>query len=274
MSDETQESLIGDSQQVASEDWRSTIPEDLRNDPSLADIQDVSSLAKGYVHAQHMIGSDKVAIPAKDASEEVMSEFYNKLGRPETAKGYEMPTENMPEVPISEELSGAFFEEAHRIGLNGQQAAALIRWQAEQAEQGLVQGQQNHEMALEKASDSMRKEFGKAYDEKMDMAKGAAKQFGGDELMALLDSTGLGNEPALIKAFANIGKAIASDEIIGGGGRQGFMVSPSEAKTQISQLKRDPDFMKSYQDSGSIGHVEAAAEMNKLFNLAHPTTDE
>ena len=273
MSEETQESLIGENQ-VASEDWRSTIPEDLRNDPSLADIQDVSSLAKGYVHAQHMIGSDKVAIPGKDAAPEVLSEFYNKLGRPEQATGYEVPKENMPDIPIKEEEAGTFFQEAHRIGLNKTQAAALIRWQAEQAHQGLEAGEQQVEANLEQATSPMRQEFGKAYDEKMDMAKNAAKQFGGDELMSLLDSTGLGNEPALIKAFANIGKAVANDEIIGGGGRQGFLMSPAEAKTQISQLKRDPNFMKSYQDSGNIGHVESVAEMNRLFNLAHPVTDE
>ena len=273
MSEETQDSLTGDNQ-VASEDWRTAIPEDLRSDPSLADIQDVAGLAKGYVHAQHMIGSDKVAIPGKDAAPEVLDEFYNKLGRPEQASGYETPKENMPDVPVTKEQTDVFFQEAHRIGLNKQQAAALVRWQAEQAHSGMEMGQQQVDADLEQAVNTMRQEFGQAYDEKMDMAKKAAKQFGGDELMALLDSTGLGNEPALIKAFANIGKAVANDEVIGGGGRQGFMVSPSEAKVQISQLKRDPNFMKSYQDSGNVGHVEAVAEMNRLFNLAHPVTDE
>ena len=64
--------------QVASEDWRSSIPEDLQNDPSLADIQDVAGLANGYVHAQHMIGADKVAIPSRDATPEELDNFYNK----------------------------------------------------------------------------------------------------------------------------------------------------------------------------------------------------
>ena len=273
MSEETQVDTQAETQ-VASEDWRESIPEDLRNDPSLADVQDVASLAKGYVHAQHMIGSDKVAIPAKDAAPEVLDEFYNKLGRPETAQGYEMPTENMPDVPIKEELTGAFFEEAHRIGLNSQQAAALVRWQAEQAQQGQETWQQDADLALDKATDTMRREYGKAYDEKLDMAKNAAQQYGGDELMALLDRTGLGNEPALIKAFANVGKAVSNDEIIGGGGRQGFMMSPAEAQQQIASIKRDPNFMKSYTDTSDSGHQGAVTEMGRLYNLAYPTTDE
>ena len=273
MSEETQPSLVDD--QVASEDWRSAIPEDLRKEPSLADIQDVAGLAKGYVHAQHMIGSDKVAIPPRDATQEVMDDFYNKLGRPQTSDGYEIPKENMPEdVPMENEYVKNFFDEAHRIGLTKSQAAACIRWQANTVHNGMEEGFQETEMALEKAADDMRREFGKSYDEKMDMAKRAAKQFGGDELMVLLDSSGLGNNPTFIKTFANIGKAISNDEIIGGGGRQGFILSPSEAKQQISSLKRDPNFMKSYTDTGDAGHLGAVEEMGKLFDLAHPVTDE
>ena len=259
--------------QVASEDWRSSIPEDLQNDPSLADIQDVAGLAKGYVHAQHMIGADKVALPGRDATQEELDNFYNKLGRPESSDGYETPTENMPEVPLNDELQKQFFDEAHRIGLNKTQAAALIRWQAQQVESHQIAQQDNQEAELQHAEETMRKEFGKAYTEKMDMAINAAKEFGGEELLEVLNSTGLGNNPAIIRAFANIGKAVANDEIIGGGGRQGFMMSPSEAKAQIANMKRDPNFMASYTDNGHIAHKESVQEMARLFELAYPSDE-
>jgi hypothetical protein len=271
MSEETPQ--VDNVEQVASEDWRSAIPEDIQNDPSLANIQDVASLAKGYVHAQHMIGHDKVAIPSRDAPQEEHDAFYTKLGRPETASGYESPTENMPDVPINEEMQSQFFEEAHRLGLNSQQAAGLIRWQAEQAHSSIEAGSQASQANMEKAQDAMRQEFGKAYPEKMDMAKNAALEFGGQELMDLLDSTGLGNEPSVIKAFANIGKAIMNDEIIGGGRRQGFMMSPAEAKTEIANLKRDPNFMTSYNDIGSAAHGESVTEMARLYELAYPSDE-
>tara|TARA_R100001082_G_C4365710_1_gene161806 strand:+ start:777 stop:1592 length:816 start_codon:yes stop_codon:yes gene_type:complete len=271
MSEETPQ--VDNVEQVASEDWRSSIPEDLQNDPSLADIQDVGSLAKGYVHAQRMIGSDKVAVPGSQATQEELDTFYNKLGRPETPQGYEAPTENMPDLPVNEEMRGKFYEEAHRIGLNKQQAAALLRWEAQSAQDMIESREQDSQIALEKAQDAMRKEFGRAYEEKVNMAQNAALEFGGEELVNLLDSTGLGNEPAVIKAFANIGKAIANDEIIGGGGRQGFMMSPGEAKAQIGNLKRDPNFMQAYQDTTNAGHTEAVKEMGRLFELAHPNVD-
>ena len=36
----------------------SSLPEDLQNEPSLQNIQDVNQLAKGYVSAQRMVGAD------------------------------------------------------------------------------------------------------------------------------------------------------------------------------------------------------------------------
>jgi len=179
----------------------------------------------------------------------------------------------MPDLPVNEEVRNQFYEEAHRIGLNKQQTAALLRWEAESTKGRMDSHAQNSEMELEKAQDTMRREFGAAYEEKMNMAQNAAMEFGGEELVGLLDSTGLGNNPAVIKAFANIGKAIMNDEIIGGGGRQGFMMSPGEAKSQIGGLKRDPNFMQAYQDTGNAGHAEAVKEMGRLFELAHPNID-
>ena len=64
-------------------DWRSGLPEDVAGDPSLADIKDVSSLAKSYVHAQRMVGRDKVSIPQEGAGEDEWNSFYDRLGRPE-----------------------------------------------------------------------------------------------------------------------------------------------------------------------------------------------
>lgn len=270
MSDET---TMMDDGQGASEDWRSAIPEDLQNDPSLADIKDIAGLAKSYVHAQHMIGSDKVVVPSKDAPQEEKDAFFNKLGRPDTHEGYELPTENMPDIKLDDGLMNQFFQEAHRIGLNKQQAAALVRWQAQAAQEGSEAGVIEMESHLAQAQEAMRKEFGNAYEQNLDMAQQAAKQFGGEELIELLNSTGLGNEPAVIKAFANIGKAISNDEVIGGGGRQSFVLSPAEAKKAISEKKRDPNFMKAYEDRSAQGHADAVAEMGDLFKVAYPSDE-
>lgn len=272
MSEETQVDNQEASEPQVGSDWLNNVSEEIRNDPSMADIQDLNGLAKGYVNAQRMVGADKVVIPGKGATDEQRDEFYSKIGRPDAPDGYTTPTDNMPDIELDDELVGGFFEEAHRIGLNPQQAAALVRWQAEQGF-----GAQNLQLeAMENSQresvDILQKEFGDSFDEKLGLARDAALQFGGEELMNVMDSTGLGNNPEVIKAFAAIGKAMSSDEVIGGGGRQGFKMSPAEALHAIDSKQRDPNFMAAYTDKDEPGHSGAVKEMQDLFKSAYPVT--
>ena len=88
------------------QDWKSTLSDDLKNDPTLSNFKDVESLAKTVVHQQKVLGS---GIPIPKTDEEKM-EVYNKLGRPETADKYEVsiPTDYkqyMPEEQVNQALS-------------------------------------------------------------------------------------------------------------------------------------------------------------------------
>lgn len=52
-------------------------------------------------------------------------------------------------------------------------------------------------------------------------AQRALAQFGDLELKEYLDSTGLGNHPALVKAFIKVGKAMSEDKVVTGGHESG-----------------------------------------------------
>lgn len=63
------------------------------------------------------------------------------------------------------------------------------------------------------------KEYGgEKLDENIAIAKKALETFGTPELRTLLDTTGLGNNPELIRAFYRAGKAISEDRFVGGKG--------------------------------------------------------
>ena len=103
----------------------------------------------------------------------------------------------------------------------------------------------------------------------MRIARDAVEKFGGDSLKQVLDKTGLGNHPEVVKAFAKVGRLIAEDEIIGRGSRAGFTMTPQEAQAQIQMKQGDREFMKAYTTSHDPGHASAVAEMTKLFELVH-----
>ena len=99
------------------DDWRSTIPEEIRGHKSLEHITDVGALAKSYVNAQSMIGADKIAIPGKHATDDDWGEVYRRLGRPDSPEGYELVNE-MPEgAEASDDMLNWFRNAAHEAGL-------------------------------------------------------------------------------------------------------------------------------------------------------------
>jgi len=57
---------------------------------------------------------------------------------------------------------------------------------------------------------------GDKLEENLGIAKQAMDAFGSPELKQLLNSSGLGNHPAVIKAFYNAGKRISTDKIVTG----------------------------------------------------------
>ena len=87
-------------------DWRSGLPEEVRNDPSLSDIKDVGSMAKSYINGQKLIGKNRIALPVEGATDEEISMFHSQLGRPEKADGYQFG--DRPSLPEGMQYDEAF----------------------------------------------------------------------------------------------------------------------------------------------------------------------
>ena len=250
-------------------DWRDSLPEDIRADPSLKDIKDVGSLAKGFVHAQKAVGNN-VAIPSKDAPQEDWDAFFSKSGRPESADKYDFSKlEKVEGVEIPAEAAKSFNETAHKLGLSQRQAAGLMDYYQKLSGESAGQIAQMQSQDREASVADLRKEFGAAFDERLSQAKDAVKHFGGDQLLQVLDETGLGNNPDLVKAFAKIGKAMGDDELFGSGQETGGgKLTPAEATRQMDALRGDKDFMLNYFNAEKPGHEDAKRKMTELIGFA------
>ena len=240
----------------------SQMPPGLREEPSLKTFDSVDKLAKSYVNAVKMIGGNPdnmVAIPDEG---EKWDDFYNKIGRPEKANDYQFGDENG-------ELDG-FREFAHDTGLTQDQADNILKLYGEIQQEQEEEHQNSVEELRTNTTMELQKEWGKNFDGKMDYAKRAFAQFASPELSQLMDESGMGNHPEMLRVFAKVGELMGEDSLVVGTGLGSSQLSPEQAQQEIQALYSDKEFSKSYRDNKDPAHKTAMSKMERLFKQAYP----
>jgi hypothetical protein len=255
-------------------EWKSNLPDDMKGSASLTDINTVEDLAKSFISAQSLLGKSRIGVLSSDASPEEEAEFYNKIGRPKSVDGYELPTEGIPEdVSVDKGRLDSILKLAHETGMTKKQVAKMYRGMLELDSSNAQNMEKERATYQDNAVNTLKKEWGHAFDEKTSLASNTAKKFGGESFINMLEETGMGNNIDLIRAFANIGRIVAEDEIHGKGSSESFVMSPAEAKVEITTKMNDREFMSAYKSRANSGNMEAVKRMQQLHSLAYPEED-
>lgn len=256
------------------------LPERVRADPSFRDIKSFEGLADSFVHAQKMIGADKASIlqiPKAD-DEKAWGTFYDKSGRPEKVEGYKVPKRADGK---DYDAAGLAFQKQilpalHEAGLSQRQIDKLVpKWN--EIMDGTAKSQTDADIADKaKAADSLKAEWGNAYDDKLKLAQAAINHYTGelkitDQVLAELDASKLGNSPGLAKLLAHLGAQLKEDGLVGKEGAGfGAMLSPAEAMQQINAMNADDASKKALLDPRHPQHKEVMERRAKLFEQAYP----
>lgn len=149
-------------------------------------------------------------LPAAD-DKEGWAAVYAKMGRPETAEGYELP---VPEGDTGE-FAKAASQWLYDAGLSKQQAQALI---ASYNAHGTAQ-MEAHQAAIaqqvEKDMTSMKQSWGADFDANSAIVRTAVNTFAPPEFIEMLDKAGMINSPVIANMFLKIGTAISADTAAG-----------------------------------------------------------
>jgi len=247
-------------------DWRATLPPEIQQEPTLGRFKDPGALAQSYLElTRWKSNANKIVVPGADASPELWNEAYKALGRPDDPAGYELkPPEG---APIQAEALPEYAKVAHKAGLSKAQAAELVNWFGEhaKAQQQTMQAQaaSNAEAGIK----SLQDEWGHGFTENLAAAQRAVQLYGGPALLEELTATGLGNYPALVKAFANIGKVAKEHGLPAGVGVPGTMTKEM-AQAQIQAMESDPDTRAALLDPMHPKHQLARKERHSLRLVA------
>ena len=246
--------------------WKETISEEFRNDPNIAKFTEIDALAKSYINATRMIGSDKVIVPNQNSNEDHWNEVYDKLGRPQSPDKYKFEIKS-DVVPFEETSIKQFAENAHKLGLNNKQAQGILEFYKNNVEQIAQQSQIDIETSQAQSQQQLRQEWGRAYDEKLTKAKSIAQANFSKELLntQLKDGTVLGDNPEIIKGFANIANLLSEDKIIS---TESESVNQGrDIQTEISKIMDDksgPYWNKSHPDHSKM--VQQMFTLREMLN--------
>ena len=244
-------------------DFKSLIPDEYKEDKALANFQDMNQFVKSYLHAQKMVGLDKIPVPNKYATDEDWKEVYKRLGAPEKPDQYKYKFDKGQEV--DENTLKSFNEVAQRNGLLPKQAENLVKFYNELNQQALSKEASQIDATRLESEAVLKTEFGVEYNKRLDQAKRLAVATLGSEFLnntILKNGSKLGDNVALIKAFSSLADKLSEDEIVKGEGSD--YMSAKELQKQLDELQQKGS---PYWDKMHPNHKRNVDEVFKLREM-------
>lgn len=255
--------------QAVSDHWLDSVAEgDTRTWAETKGLRNgsIENVLGSYHNLEKLVGADKagrtVTLLGPDATSEQINDFYNRLGRPETAEGYNLAP------PEGED--GAFADWAgktfHAAGLSDKQAAYMAeQWTG--YVQGVTQAQADQaQISSVDARAELKLEWGAAFDSKSAGVDQAAIKLGftPENLSGLRSAMG---PVAAMKFIDSLNSKLGEHTYETGVSTS--VATPEQAGMQMNQLLGDKDFVSAWQDRMHPDHnnaVERKAALSRLIS--------
>ena len=257
-----QQTVLTETEQTKEVNFKDLIPENFREEKSLENFNNMEDFVKSYLHAQKMVGADKIPVPNKHSTDEDWNEVFKRLGAPSDPNDYkyDFKDQEMDSGQVQE-----FNKTAHKLGLLPKQAEGLIKFYNEMngniaanQEEAAAQAQLNVETEL-------RKEFGPQFNKRLDQAKRLAVNSLGQDFLEntyLKDGSRLGDNLQVIKAFSDLADKLSEDPIIQGDGSS--YMTAKDIEKEITELTQEGS---AYWDKTHINHQKSVDEVLKLREM-------
>lgn len=223
--------------------------------------KDPADLAVGYKNLEKLLGAEKMPMPKGADDAEGWNRVYDALGRPKSADGYKLSVPEGDDGGFAKLAAGKF----HELGLTSKQAEGLAAWYNEQGTGRMNEMQQQQAAKAEADMQSLKQEWGAAFDENVEYGRRAAREYGlnAEKLSALENSLGTSE---MLKLMATIGRAQGESDFVTSSSGNTFGMTPSAAQQRINALRADKTWTAKYIS----GDADARSEMQRLMNLAYP----
>lgn len=256
----------------------SAIPEQLRGEAVFQNIREdnpVEDLATQFLHAQKLVGVEKMPAPKENWTDEQWGQLYDRLGRPKTMNDYQMPE---TQAALDDAAVGQFKELAHKAGLTSKQFQAVVDFHNQYYGNLQTQAETQSDQQLEQGLMTLRQEWGDQYEENLDVAERFFTNNIKDESLRklILENKQLRNNPGIIKHFHQLARD-ASEQAL----KVGDVTSPAavrsseQAMAALKKLEMDNRALlfgraESMSMADKARLAEVVERRAELYKLAYP----
>lgn len=230
--------------------WKDALPEELRNAPFFEKAESLDAAIGHIKHAANHVGSS-IRLPDKSASDEQLREFASKV------------LERFPNLqfkPEGDDLPPDEYDNAEA------EAAKLTKAQIKALYGPRERQEQEAREAQEADIAELRKEWGKAFEDKISSLRTFAEESGAPQ--SLLDAIANRSLPA--ESFKWLDRfSRRTEETASNRGRDGtptLRLTPEEAEDKIGEIMRNP----AHWDSSSPDYARLMKRRMELERLITP----
>jgi hypothetical protein len=163
-----------------------------------------------------------------------------------------------------------FKELAHKNGILPKQANSFLG--AYLSMESAAKKAQDESRGLEEkqAVEGLQKEWGKAFDFKVSLAKRAIADLKIEGMQDWIEKRGLDNDPMMVKVLAAYSEATAEDTIVGDGGGR-LTKTPADIQAEINEIRGNKSHPKNaaYKDPRHSSHKDVSRYMEDLYKQLH-----
>jgi len=170
--------------------------------------------------AENLVGEEKKEEEGGEPEKGEVEEAGKPEGAPETYNDFTIPEGLVVEPEVLAE-AGKLFKD---MNLSQEQAQTLVDFQAAEKQKEIEASQKawTDQMEVWEKESKNDKEFGgAALQDSLGVAKKAMDAFGTDEFKQMLEITGTGNHPEMVRFLVKAGKAVKEDDVLHGSGTSG-----------------------------------------------------
>ena len=272
-SDEGQSVAIVDAAGNLAENWRDTVPENVRAEKCLETVTGWHSLISQFVNGQKAIGKKGVIVPTEKSSDAEREAFYEAIGRPKTADEYKAQVpEDLADI-LDEARVGAYRQWAHEHGVPAKLFEDFLQFEIEQTVALLEEDDQAIEQERLEAEQTLRKRFGAAYDERKHLADRLLSELRPNPTERLPILEKWGNDPDFISILSDAGSRLVESKALVAELTQ---QTPIEAEKKLEEIRATPGFIlpdkdgKYLNDTNPALHQSLIRQQEEIIRQAFP----